>query len=243
MVSAGVTGARRKASAAVLMVAAFLVLGCGGGAKENPQENSASSAAAPAPPSGAPAQAPTGAPSGSAIPLVDSRGNLVPGMPSAAPAEAGGSLTWTVPASWIEEPPASSMRKAQYSLPAALGDPEPGQCAVFYFGAGQGGDIQGNVDRWAAQFADAAGGQPAPKVTEGTVAGRKVMKVTTEGTYTPSPMMGGDLTPRPGQMLLGAIVEGPDSNWFFKCTGPKKTVQLHRKEFDALIDSVRLPGR
>ena len=242
MVSAGVTGARRKASAAVLMVAAVLVLGCGGGAKENSQENSASSAAAPAPPSGAPAQAPTGAPSGSAIPLVDSRGNLVPGMPPAAPAEAGGNLTWTVPASWIEEPPASSMRKAQYSLPAAPGDPEPGQCAVFYFGVGQGGDIQGNVDRWAAQFADAAGGHPAPKVTEGTVAGRKVMKVTTEGTYTPSPMMGGDLTPRPGQMLLGAIVEGPDSNWFFKCTGPKKTVQLHRKEFDALIDSVRLPG-
>src|SRR5258705_543487 len=32
------------------------------------------------------------------------------------------------------------------------------------------------------------------------------MKVTTEGTYTPSPMMGGDLTPRPGQMLLGAHV-------------------------------------
>jgi len=160
-------------------------------------------------------------------------------MPSAAPAEAGGSLTWTVPASWIEEPPASSMRKAQYSLPAAPGDPEPGQCAVFYFGVGQGGDIQGNVDRWAAQFADAAGGHPAPKVTEGSVAGRKVMKVTTEGTYTPSPMMGGDMTPKPGQMLLGAIVEGADSNWFFKCTGPKKTVQMHRKEFDALIDSVR----
>jgi len=228
--------------AALTMTALLIMMGCGGGADQTAQ-SSAPPAAPPASPHGDQAPAAAGAPSQSSIPLVDSRGNLVPGMPPAAPAEAGGGLTWTVPASWIEEPPASSMRKAQYSLPAAPGDPEPGQCAVFYFGVGQGGDIQGNVDRWAAQFADAAGGHPAPKVTEGTVAGRKVMKVTTEGTYTPSPMMGGDLTPRPGQMLLGAIVEGPDSNWFFKCTGPKKTVQMHRKEFDALIDSVRLPGR
>ena len=41
--------------------------------------------------------------------------------------------------------------------------------------------------------------------------------------------------------LLGAIVEGPDSNWFFKCTGPSKTMQAHRKEFDALVESVRFP--
>ena len=162
-------------------------------------------------------------------------------MPASAPPQGGGGdLTWTKPATWVEETPSSSMRKAQYSLPAAAGDPEAGQCAVFYFGTGQGGDIQGNVDRWAAQFADAKGGHPSPTVTQGTVAGMKVMKVVTEGTYTPSPMMGGDGTPKPGQMLLGAIVEGPDSNWFFKCTGPKKTVEAHRKEFDALIDSVRM---
>ena len=225
---------RSKAGSAALMMAAFLasliMMGCGGGAKEP---------AAPESPQGAPAQASAVVSQGSSIPLVDSRGNMVPGMPSAAPAEASGGLVWTVPSTWVEEPPASPMRKAQYSLPAAPGDPEPAQCAVFYFGAGQGGDIQGNVDRWAAQFADASGGHPKPTVTEGTVAGRKVMKVTTVGTYTPSPMMGGDLTPRPGQMLLGAIVEGPDSNWFFKCTGPKKTVEAHRKEFDDLIGSVR----
>jgi hypothetical protein len=221
-------------SADLLMMGVFLtsllMMGCGGGAKENAQQSSAP----PASP-----QASAGVSQGSSIPLVDSRGNVVPGMPSAAPAGAGDGLTWTVPASWVEEPPASSMRKAQYSLPAAPGDPEPAQCAVFYFGAGQGGDIQGNVDRWAAQFADAAGGHPAPTVTEGTVGGRKVMRVTTEGTYTPSPMMGGDMTPKSGQMLLGAIVEGSDSNWFFKCTGAKKTMELHRKEFDALIESVR----
>ena len=70
------------------------------------------------------------------------------------------------------------------------------------------------------------------------VAGMKVMKVTTSGTYTPSPMMGGDTTPRPDFVLLGAIVEGADANWFFKCTGPRKTMESRRKEFDALIESI-----
>ena len=74
-----------------------------------------------------------------------------------------------------------------------------------------------------------------------TVGGRKVLKVTMEGTYNASTMTGGDAVPKPGTLLLGAIVEGPDSNWFFKCTGPAKTMQEHRKEFDALVESVRFP--
>jgi len=103
---------------------------------------------------------------------------------------------------------------------------------------GQGGDVQANVDRWASQFKSASGESSPPSVTEGSVAGMKVLKVTIEGTYTPSPMMGGDMTPKPGSLLLGAIVEGPDSNWFFKCTGPKKTMEAHRSEFDAMIGSI-----
>jgi hypothetical protein len=131
------------------------------------------------------------------------------------------------------------MRKAQYALPAAAGDPEGGQCAVFYFGPGQGGDIQANIDRWASQLTDASGGHPTPTVAESNVGGRKVLKVSMEGTYTNSPMMGGDSAPKPGTLLLGAIVEGADANWFFKCTGPKKTMESRRQEFDSLIASVR----
>ena len=131
------------------------------------------------------------------------------------------------------------MRRAQYAVPKAPGDPEDGECAVFYFGPGQGGDVQANLDRWASQFGDSPGGKPVPSATPGMVAGMKVLKVSIEGTYKPSGMMAGDTTPRPGTLLLGAIVEGPDANWFFKCTGPRKTMESHRKEFDAMIDSVR----
>ena len=147
-----------------------------------------------------------------------------------------------MPAGWATETPSSEMRKAQYAIPAAAGDAEGGQCAVFYFGPGQGGDIQSNVDRWATQFTG-AGGHPTPAITETMVGGRKVLKVTMEGTYNASTMTGGDAVPKPGTLLLGAIVEGPDSNWFFKCTGPAKTMQEHRKEFDALVESVRSNSR
>src|SRR5881296_2401429 len=114
---------QRRCAAAILTVAAFLIAACGTGSKQPSRE----SAAAPTSPPSAAGQAPTQLPSGSPIPLVDSRGRLVPAIPSAAPPQGGGAgLTWTTPSNWIEEPPASSMRKAQYSLPAAPGDSEPG---------------------------------------------------------------------------------------------------------------------
>ena len=37
--------------------------------------------------------------------------------------------------------------------------------------------------------------------------------------------------------LLGAIVEGPGGNVFVKFTGPAKTVEANRKQFDALLSS------
>jgi hypothetical protein len=57
-------------------------------------------------------------------------------------------------------------------------------------------------------------------------------------------MMGGGPQPQPktDYMLLGAIVPGPDANWFFKCTGPQKTMEANRAPFDALLASVR-PAR
>ena len=215
-----------------ILVVALLAVGCGG-----KKEETESRAAAPSPPAQAPAQ---GGPGGSgSIPLVDSRGNPVPGMPSAAgKTQEQAGLVWTAPSGWTEEPPSSAMRKAQYSVPPAAGDTEPGQCAVFYFGAGQGGDIKGNVDRWAAQFADASGNHPTPQISEGRVSGLKVMRVSTQGTYTPGAMSGGDPTPKPEQMLLGAIVEGAESNWFFKCTGPKKTMEANRAAFESLVESI-----
>jgi hypothetical protein len=210
-----------------------ILAGCGGGQGASSPGAPTSASVQQAPPSSAGP--------GSAPPLVDSRGNRVPEAEGAGPQGlAGKELAWTVPPGWVTQVPSSSMRKAQYALPAAPGDSEAGQCAVFYFGPGQGGDVQANVERWATQFSAPAGGHPTPEESQATVSGMKVLKVGMEGTYNSSSMMGGESSPKPGTLLLGAIVEGPDANWFFKCTGPKKTMDSHRKEFDALIDSVHV---
>ncbi len=59
---------------------------------------------------------------------------------SAAPAPArtgaAGGLAWRVPAHWTDGA-GSAMRVATYAVPAAKGA-QPGECAVFFFGAGQG---------------------------------------------------------------------------------------------------------
>ena len=223
---------RRIRSLALGLPAIALLAACGGSTETPPTVQ-------PPPPAQAAASG-SDAGGNPHLPLVDSRGQAAPGAAGAPAAGAAGSeLTWTVPAGWVDEPPASSMRKAQYALPAAAGDAPGGECAVFYFGAGQGGDVKANVDRWAAQFADAKGAPAVPQVTETTLNGRKVLKVTAEGTYNSSTMTGGPSAARPGSMLLGAIVEGPDANWFFKCTGPKKTMEAQRPAFDRLLESVR----
>jgi len=63
-------------------------------------------------------------------------------------------------------------------MPAAKGA-EAGECGVFYFGKGQGGSIDENAARWGSQFE----GGGAPKTSVETIAGFKVHRVRTAGTY------------------------------------------------------------
>ena len=40
-------------------------------------------------------------------------------------------------------------------------------------------------------------------------------------------------------MLLGAVIDAGERQYFFKLTGPEKTVTAARKDFDALVSSAR----
>ena len=53
-----------------------------------------------------------------------------------------------------------------------------------YFGPGQGGTVDANVDRWRAQVLGADGKPAVAKVTMRTVRGVKVTLVDSSGTYT-----------------------------------------------------------
>jgi hypothetical protein len=164
-----------------------------------------------------------------------------PGLPP-VPEGAGtgaAALAWKVPAGWIVEKPASSMRRAQYKVPGTAGD---GECAVFYFGPGQGGDPMSNAQRWAEQFslADGSPAGSALKTSEIEVGGFKVFIVEVAGTYKGGmTMTSAPAQPKPGYRLLGAVAPGPDANWYFKFTGPEETVQAQRDAFTAMVRSLK----
>jgi hypothetical protein len=150
-----------------------------------------------------------------------------------------GLLRWDAPAGWVQETPSNPMRAAQYRLPAAGGDADDGECVVFYFGPGQGGDAASNASRWVSMFTTPDGGPVQGKVAEEPVNGRKVTRVEAAGVYH-AMAFGGQAPPPPkaGSMMLGAIVPGGDANWFFRCVGPQKTVSATRGAFDALVKSI-----
>lgn len=156
-----------------------------------------------------------------------------------ARADQAGGLTWTAPSEWKaqgERP----MRAATYSIPAAKGDSEPAELAVFYFGQGSGGGVDANVKRWIDQFQRADGSSAAKdaKVKKEAIAGLPATALEVKGTYMGGSMMGPS-TPKPGYRLLGAIVEGPGGNVFFKLTGPEKTVSSAEKPFRKLLDGLK----
>jgi len=174
-------------------------------------------------------------------PPIDAVGAAPPGLP-AVPEGAGAgdaALAWTVPAGWIVEKPASSMRRAQYRVPGSSGD---GECAVFYFGPGQGGDPMSNALRWAEQFTlpDGGSAQSTMTTSELEVSGLKIFMVEVAGTYKGGmTMTAAPAVPKPGYRLLGAVAPGPDANWYFKFTGPDKTVNEQRDAFTSMVKSSR----
>lgn len=166
-----------------------------------------------------------------AVPLV----LLAASVPAAPvpPASAGG-IAWTVPARWTAGA-GSAMRVATYAVPPAKGA-EKGECAVFFFGPGQGGGVDDNVARWAKQFE----GAPKPERTTATVAGLRVTRAAVAGTYlAPGGPMMQSTGKKTGYRLLGAIVEAPEGNVFFKLTGPAATIAAAQADFEALVASIR----
>lgn len=125
------------------------------------------------------------------------------------------------------EKPTSDMRVAQYKLPKAGGDSEDALLIVYYFGKGQGGPAQANIDRWIGQMQQPDGSPSKDKAkTEAlTVNGLPVNTVDVLGNYSGG--MSPDSAPAEKKSiyrLRAAVVETPQGSYFVKLTGPEKTV-------------------
>lgn len=142
-----------------------------------------------------------------------------------------------VPSTWTNIEPSSSMRLLQMSAPGADAD-AAAELVVYFFGPGQGGDFESNVERWTGQFSSPGGGSVEPIVERFDVGDLAVTVVELTGTYRR------DAGGMPGQpvadrTLLAAIVDTGRGTLFVQMHGPAQTVAAQRAAYDLFLRALR----
>lgn len=179
-------------------------------------------------------------------PMDQAESQLPPGHPSVGddmaqdPAAAAGSagdvnatdsasLVWKAPPRWQPAPNTNSMRLATYRVAHSPGDDTDAELSVTR----AGGSPDANAERWIGQFAD--DGTRTSKRTTRKVGALEASIVEVQGTYSGGMGKSG---PQARWALLGAIVPVGTTSYFFKLTGPVKSVMAARSEFDSLVGSL-----
>jgi hypothetical protein len=160
---------------------------------------------------------------------------LLASMALLAPAQAEdlsvSNLTFNVGEPWKVVPTSSPMRKGTVEA-TVEGSDVAVQAVFYYFGPGQGGDVEANIQRWLGQF----DGEPKSSRDELEAGDAKISIVDATGTYMDGPPFGAK-TPKPGHALLGAIVPAADANVFIKLTGPEEVIGKLKDAFRTLVSS------
>jgi hypothetical protein len=150
-----------------------------------------------------------------------------------------GPFSLQVPADWKEKPSVSSMRAAEFQLPATDGQAE---VIVYYFGESGAGSVQANIDRWVSQFKQ-PDGKPSSEVTkveQTTLAGQAASLVSLSGHYAARAMPGGEAVDKADQSLLAAIVPSPKGPYYFRLIGDRAAVAAQTAKFRELLSSLKL---
>jgi len=136
---------------------------------------------------------------------------------------------------WVAQEVTSSMRAGQLTYEQKSQYLENVEVVVYYFGQGQGGGIDANINRWVGQFQ----GTPEKKIEKKTLGSREVIFLTATGTYMQSSggPFSGKKTEAPDSMMLAAILPSEKGAVFLKLTGPKKSVEAMKKAFDEFAAS------
>ncbi|RMF70751.1 MAG: hypothetical protein D6744_18990, partial [Planctomycetota bacterium] len=152
-------------------------------------------------------------------------------------------LEFDLPEGWTERPPSNMMRRAQYELPGG-DDGSPVELVVYYFGPGEGGSVQANLDRWKGQFTTADGKPlPAEAIREEAFEsnGLKMRLLEVHGTFNSAMMPGvGGGAQTAEQRMIAGIVETPSGPWFIKAVGPDAAIAAQREQITAFLKSARV---
>lgn len=136
---------------------------------------------------------------------------------------------------WIQQQVTSPMRAGQLTYDHADENLEAVDVILYYFGEGQGGGTQANIDRWIGQFE----GTPESKTEEVDVGDRKMTLLTAKGTYMESAggPFSGNKTAKPNYTMLAAILPSDKGAVFLKLTGPDASVAAMQEAFVELAKS------
>jgi hypothetical protein len=136
------------------------------------------------------------------------------------------------------------MRVKQFSVPGS-GEKSDAELIVFFFGEGQGGGAQANIDRWKGMFVPPEGKkiEDVSKVENVKAGDAKATVLDVRGTYKwkPAPMAPQEEL-RPEHRMLAVLLETPKGNYFIRFVGPQKTVDKHKKDFDRWLKGFKKSG-
>jgi hypothetical protein len=146
---------------------------------------------------------------------------------------AEGHIVLTAPAGWVRQEPRVRIIDAEFSVPAAEGDPADGRITIM----AAGGSVQQNLDRWIGQFAQTQRNQ----VDKVQIAGRELQRLDLVGTYKDQKTPFTPAVMRENYRMLGAIIPTDEhGNYFIKFYGPKATVTNHEEAFRKFLDSLQV---
>jgi hypothetical protein len=150
-------------------------------------------------------------------------------------------VEFAVPQGWKYVKPKSTMRVAELIAPRSAGDNADGSVVVFYFAGGAGGFEQ-NVARWAGQLAGPDGApltRDKATTREMAVGSLTARIFEADGNYTETSMTGEVKARIAGAKMVVAMIEANDGGYFFKFTGPAKTVTDLKPAFEELLKSAK----
>jgi hypothetical protein len=143
-------------------------------------------------------------------------------------------LRGSKPATWVWRAPVNPMRIANYTVPGQ-GEADAGEVIVFYFGPGQGGSLDANIERWEGQFRGPED-KPVKATTQSLqVDGMNVTLVELAGEYMPM----GQTWYTPDQLFITAVLDAPAGSVFIRLTGPSQTVEANREAFMGLVRGLK----
>jgi hypothetical protein len=147
-------------------------------------------------------------------------------------------LKVSVPKEWEKGQPSGMMRVAQWVLPGPGGDAE---LVVFRFAGGAGG-VEANIERWKGQFQPPEGKSldDITKIEKVEAGDLKITHVDISGRFVAAVMPGAaEKHDESDYRMLASIVEGSGDPFFFKATGPHKTLDLWAEPYKKMLAAAK----